>query len=238
MHYVLSDIHGNRQRFDSILRQIALKPEDTLYILGDVIDRFPEGGRILRQIMKMPNGKMLLGNHEYMMLEALLPPPGTTTWEQQENLALWYQNGGKVTHDYLKRLRKETRKELLDFVAALPLDFQLEVNGVEYKLVHAAPQDWHGRYEEYFPDRREFAVWMRVFQRPPEEKAHVIFGHTPTGYLQRKIPPEIWQGEGMTGIDCGCGTRHGRLACLRLEDGQVFYSRDPEPEETKKGEKS
>lgn len=47
MNYVLSDIHGNRQRFDSIMEQIALQPEDTLYVLGDVIDRYPDGIRIL-----------------------------------------------------------------------------------------------------------------------------------------------------------------------------------------------
>ena len=39
MIYVMSDIHGNTRRFDSILKQIDLQPEDTLYILGDVIDR-------------------------------------------------------------------------------------------------------------------------------------------------------------------------------------------------------
>ena len=50
MTYVLSDIHGNSRRFQSILSQIDLQPEDTLYILGDIIDRFPDGGRLLRQI--------------------------------------------------------------------------------------------------------------------------------------------------------------------------------------------
>lgn len=51
--YVMSDIHGNSRRFQSILDQIKLQPEDTLYILGDVIDRFPDGIRILRQLMSM-----------------------------------------------------------------------------------------------------------------------------------------------------------------------------------------
>lgn len=73
MTYVLSDIHGNSRRFQSILSQIDLQPEDTLYILGDIIDRFPDGGRLLRQIMKMSNVKVLLGNHELMMLDALRP---------------------------------------------------------------------------------------------------------------------------------------------------------------------
>ena len=48
MIYVLSDIHGQSRRFHSILSQIDLKDEDTLYILGDVIDRNPDGIRILR----------------------------------------------------------------------------------------------------------------------------------------------------------------------------------------------
>lgn len=63
MTYVLSDIHGNLQRFESILAQINLQPDDTLYILGDVIDRYPDGIKILRRIMKMPNARMLIGNH-------------------------------------------------------------------------------------------------------------------------------------------------------------------------------
>lgn len=65
MIYVMSDIHGNAIRFNSIMEQIDLQPEDTLYILGDVIDRYPDGIRILRLLMSMPNVQMLLGNHEY-----------------------------------------------------------------------------------------------------------------------------------------------------------------------------
>lgn len=31
MIYVMSDIHGHRRRFDSVMKQINLQPEDTLY---------------------------------------------------------------------------------------------------------------------------------------------------------------------------------------------------------------
>lgn len=67
MIYVMSDIHGHRRRFDSVMKQINLQPEDTLYILGDVIDRNPDGIRILQQLRAMPNVVMLLGNHEYKL---------------------------------------------------------------------------------------------------------------------------------------------------------------------------
>ena len=52
MNYIMSDIHGNAARFNSIMKQIDLQPEDTLYVLGDVIDRYPDGIRLLRHLMK------------------------------------------------------------------------------------------------------------------------------------------------------------------------------------------
>ena len=71
MVYIMSDIHGRKDRFDDVLNQINLTKNDTLYILGDVIDRNPDGITLLKYIMSKPNIKMLLGNHEYLMLNAL-----------------------------------------------------------------------------------------------------------------------------------------------------------------------
>lgn len=49
-----------------------LKDNDTLYIIGDVIDRGSSGIAILRDIMKRTNVELLLGNHEWMLLQSLL----------------------------------------------------------------------------------------------------------------------------------------------------------------------
>ena len=51
MTYVMSDIHGNAIRFNSIMEQIDLRPEDTLYVLGDVLDRGPQGIKIIEDII-------------------------------------------------------------------------------------------------------------------------------------------------------------------------------------------
>lgn len=103
MIYVMSDIHGNMSRYESVMGKINLQPKDTLYVLGDVIDRYPDGISILQQLMRMPNVQMLLGNHEYMMLNALDTRtgmnPGFEAILQLDSRGLWYKNGGKVTHD-------------------------------------------------------------------------------------------------------------------------------------------
>ena len=206
MIYVLSDIHGNAKNFDAILQQICLQPEDTLYILGDVIDRHPDGIRILRKIMSMPNVKMLLGNHEYMMLEALKAPKNEISdspWERNwplKKIRLWYSNGGKVTHDYLKHIRKSIRAEIVAYRYTSPV---------------------------------EFAVWERLpIDAPVPEGYTLIFGHTPTIHYHSDNPLTVWHGNRLIGIDCGSGfpinenayLEKGRLACLRLEDMKEFYS--------------
>lgn len=143
MVYVLSDIHGQGRRFESILKKINLQSEDTLFILGDVIDRNPDGIRILRRIMEMPNVKMLLGNHERMMLETLYyPVPDGVTWPEDYLDRVkyrWYRNGGGVTHAYLKRIKKTVRQEVFEYLAKLPVNYEITVNGQDYILAHAAP---------------------------------------------------------------------------------------------------
>ena len=125
MIYVMSDIHGNAIRFNSIMEQIDLQPEDTLYVLGDVIDRYPDGIRILRLLMSMPNVQMLLGNHEYMMLNAL-DRLAKDNPEYPHALRLWYRNGGDITHEYIKHIRKSVRKEIFDYLHSLPLNIDIE----------------------------------------------------------------------------------------------------------------
>ena len=70
-NYVISDIHGQYKTYKRMLRAIDLKPEDTLYVLGDVIDRGPDGIKILCDMMKRSNVRMFMGNHELLMLDAL-----------------------------------------------------------------------------------------------------------------------------------------------------------------------
>ena len=77
-HYVMGDIHGEADRFYAMLEKIHFSEEDILILLGDVIDRGPDGIALLLEIMEMPNVIMLLGNHEYMMLQYLSPDATST----------------------------------------------------------------------------------------------------------------------------------------------------------------
>ena len=220
MIYVMSDIHGNRRRFESVMSQINLQPEDTLYILGDVVDRYPFGIEILQKIMAMPNAIMLKGNHEVMFEYAV----------KTGRIALWQYNGGDCTYEAYEKLSEEQQKEIISYIENLPINIDIEVDGKQYKLVHGSPIEWYSERSTDYSSAAEFAVWERVNPYDAVDRDYVtIFGHTPTIYYQSDLIASIWHGDNAIGIDCGSGfkstkKRKFRLACLRLDDMAEFYS--------------
>lgn len=219
MVYVLSDIHGEIVRWQAMLELIRFSDDDTLYVLGDVIDRNPHGIEILQDIMQRPNMHMILGNHESMMLD--------TFWSNNDydSRRLWKGNGGGSTYrKMLYGTSTEERLRILRFIQELPDHLEIEVNGRQFYLVH-------GNVGETRYDR----IWGRP-EPPPKEPPipgkTVIVGHTCTYFMNlhaegydEDVPFEIFYAPGLIDIDCGCGndTDQRRLACLRLDDMKEFY---------------
>ena len=54
MVYAVSDIHGCYDKYIDLLNKINFSPDDTLYVLGDVIDRGPDGFKIMLDMAQRP----------------------------------------------------------------------------------------------------------------------------------------------------------------------------------------
>ena len=222
MIYVMSDIHGDMDRFRSVMEQIKLTAADHLYVLGDVVDRQPYGIQILLELMRMPNATVLLGNHELMMEQSLREH---SRWKFMK---VWYGNGGLVTHNAYCDLHEAEQNALLQYIDDMPIMAEVTVDSREYLLVHGKPPQMKYTDGNQSVSDREYAVWARIYaeDRMPEGKT-VVFGHTPTEYYQDGAPLRIWDGGDKIGIDCGCGNDSFacRLSCLRLDDMAEFYSK-------------
>lgn len=221
MTYVMSDIHGDLDKYRSIMDQINLKDTDHLYVLGDVIDRYPYGLDILYELRDMSNVTVLLGNHEKMCYEAMVSENDSKT------LPMWIKNGGQVTLNALFRMEKAEIEEIMDYIKKMPLTASVTINDQEYLLLHSCPPHLYNGKTLTKEAVWDFSLWTRV---EPEDKMPdgriFVFGHTPTECYQDKVPMSIYYGDGKIGIDCGSGNRHEvcRLACLRLEDMKEYYS--------------
>ena len=71
MIYAVSDIHGCYDKYRKLLKKISFGSDDTLYVLGDVIDRGPDGFKTMLDMAQRPNVVNLMGNHEAMATKAL-----------------------------------------------------------------------------------------------------------------------------------------------------------------------
>jgi serine/threonine protein phosphatase 1 len=215
MTYVVSDIHGMYYKLMAMLKLIDFKDTDTMYILGDVIDRGKYPTRTLLYIIAQPNIHMLMGNHEFMMLEVL--DPETTPVNRGIAYQCWMNNGGNITEEHFLGLCKEDKQKIVDYICDLPTVIELE----KFTLVHA------GVNKEYYEDI-DFSLWAReeFYEHPTGLDKVVIFGHTPTSYLQQDKPVKIWHDpihQDKICIDCGANWKNGRFACLRLDDMEEFY---------------
>ena len=211
--YCISDIHGEWEKYQAMLKLIDFSDADKLFVIGDCIDRHPLGIDILLDIMERPNVQLILGNHEDLLLKTL--GPHNEIGARQ----LWQQNGGSSTRrDLLYCRPPEVRKKIISFLLKLPDHLDIEVNGKKYHLVHGYPGD-----------NQDDRIWNRPPKNgiAPLPGKTVIIGHTPTVFLKGDDgqPFTVWHGDGIICIDCGCGNKTllRRLACLRLDDLQEFY---------------
>lgn len=213
MVYCISDIHGEFDRYKAMLDLIQFSDKDTLYVLGDVIDRGPNGVDILLDIMNRKNIHMILGNHEAMCLATIGPH------NEIGARRLWQQNGGSRTRkDLLYHRDVNVRNAIISYLMKLPDHMDIEVDDKPFHLVHGFPAD------DQFN-----RIWGRPNRNNPSPipGKTVIVGHTPTPFLTDDYdnPCRIWHGNGIIDIDCGCGHQwiENRLACLCLNNMDEFY---------------
>lgn len=224
-HYVMADLHGEGKRFHEMLNRISFSDTDRLYIFGDVVDRGPDGIALLREIMGMANVTLLLGNHEYMMLQYFAPEATEVDYRR------WNKNGNAPTLAGYRQLRDGQQQEILEFLKNRPTHVELEIEGKRFYLIHGFPGE--NIHDE---------VWNRpVLDTPnPLADCQLIVGHTPVlEFIQPESEQEKYAQEleskgdhlkmlhapGFIDIDCCCGYDMAvkTLACLRLEDMEEFY---------------
>lgn len=225
MIYVTTDIHGCYDTFIKLLKKINFNQKDTMYILGDIIDRGPKSIEMIRFVMNNKNVKMIKGNHEEMMLNALLS-------DSKYNISLWFANGGEETYDKFIELSKKDQDDILKYLNSLKNyyivnDFVLVHSGIEIARIDENKSDVENMKNQYEND----LLWSRdsFYNNKTKLKDHiVIFGHTPTYFITQILPMTVWvddKYQDKIGIDCGVVFPEGQLACLCLDDLTITYQK-------------
>ena len=236
MIYVCSDIHGCANRFYKLLKEIDFKDSDHLYILGDIIDRNPDGVELLKYVMDKPNITLLMGNHEHFMYSYLVRLNVLGKLDIKDNFPsdIWLSsnNGGMVTLNSFAEESLAVKNDILKYLSTLPVIILLTVNGRKYHLSHAGTfanvLDKDVWYVSDFPKHiLEDVVWscpyradtyicsleypddcISIMGHVPVQKLYSNFSDFPGIFRRPDKDYAILHDDGIVNIDSGCAMRH------------------------------
>ena len=235
--YAISDLHGQYGIFEKLLEIIDFSDDDYMYVLGDAIDRGPDGIMILQKIKDAPNMDLLIGNHEFMMLNSI------DLEEYTDNLPgdsaeLWMDfNGGDETFDQYCLLSTDERKGLTAWLMTRKLTTLVDMNGRTICLTHSYFNE--SCIDKEYKDCNSRVVWNIVWKTPyrfdleipidyyTEKDWDFVIGHVPVQRVAGlDVKLQAFHEQNVLLIDGGCSYRQdGVLAdneygviCIRLDD--------------------
>jgi serine/threonine protein phosphatase 1 len=129
--FVVGDVHGCSKTFERLLDVARLDRTDTLFLIGDLVDRGSDSKVVIEAIIQLQRDgfdiRPIRGNHEMMLISAAR----TGVFD---DLLLWLHNGGDATlKSYGVSHPAEIPSEHLAFLEGLPY-FRMTQ---EYLFVHA-----------------------------------------------------------------------------------------------------
>lgn len=243
--YAVSDLHGYMDVFLRGLEEIGFGDDDQLYVIGDAIDRGPDGIELLQYIKDHENMDLLIGNHEDMMLGYVHPDglPDHRAYVGDSDRWFSHHNGGDVTFSRYLELTDDERRELLNWLNGRELIKVISVGDKQFCLTHSYYQEEAvGKtYNEVDLKTAFDIVNKSIFGEGAERGNDLVFyynpqytfitGHRPVQYVRRNIDHdpdpnrlEPYVLENFYDIDGWCA--YGKDECGELQNGAIFLRLD------------
>jgi len=187
----IGDIHGCHQEFSELLERLELTKDDRLILVGDLINRGPDSGKVI-DLARQFRAISLLGNHELRLLT------------YRKNKTPVSEISRETDADTFQKLRFE------DWAYLESMQLTYHVEELNTVFVHGGflpGEPWQRQPAEIVtriqsidsqgrPCKRAEAPdappWADLWSGPP----FVVYGHTPR--------PEVYKLKWSVGIDTAC----------------------------------
>jgi serine/threonine protein phosphatase 1 len=206
--FAIGDIHGCATALSTLIEAIDPQPDDTIVVLGDVIDWGPDSRSCVQQLIDLSKRCRLIlvrGNHEEMLFSAL---------ESESELRSWLNLGGEET---LKSYPYDGGNDFIDADHVRFLKAALDYyETVELIFVHAS-------YDPNKPMAEQSNTTLQwEFVEPEKMRRHysgktVIAGHTP------QTSGEPLDVGFLKVLDTDC-SRGGWLTALEVHTGEAIQA--------------
>jgi len=217
--WVIGDIHGCIQTFRSLVEnKIQPQKTDTLFLLGDYIDRGPDSKAVLDYIFRLREKNLfhvisLMGNHEYMLIHAR---------ENEDFFKLWLLNSGQTTlSDFDLLDGNPPESTTLQKIPGIYMEFLLQLSYYAetpgFFLTHGC---FTGNATNPLEDIGSM-IWGRIEAYPEDflDGKILVHGHTPASLedIRNRIEDPLGK---VINLDGGCVYKNnaqlGNLVALEL----------------------
>lgn len=187
----IGDIHGQYEKLDDVVRKLEAEldfEKDTLIFLGDYVDGGNNTEGVINYLMSLqaqhPHFQFLYGNHEDMMLDALI---GNS--QRYVTFYQWWNQGGKETAQSYGCLTERVAQvrlpqhEHLRWIRRLPYTYETD----KFIFVHAGLGPSNNVDDTPNFDK----IWMRgdFYDAGFPFEKKVIYGHSVDRSLKPRIRP-------------------------------------------------
>jgi serine/threonine protein phosphatase 1 len=201
----IGDVHGCLAALEALLEAIDPRSEDTIVMLGDLVDRGPQSREVVDRVIQLGDRcrlVSLLGNHEAMMLDAL----------QDGDLDFWLTCGGLETVQSYGGKLSDIPTGHIEFLQQCPLYWESE----NHFFVHA---NYHPRLPLSGQPEHSLLWEHLTFSVPGPHVSGktAVVGHTP------QLSHEILDLAYLKCIDTFC-IGGGWLTALDVTTGQQWQA--------------
>ncbi len=136
---ILSDVHGNVPALGAVLRDIEERGAETIYCLGDLVGKGPEGAAVIDRCREVC-ACVVKGNWDETVARPRYGPSSTLRWH-----------------------RERLGAERLEYLAALPNSLDFILSGRRVRLFHASAEGIYTRVHRDAPQ----GVQAGMFENTP-----------------------------------------------------------------------
>ena len=193
--YAIADLHGRKDLWHEFA--LELDENDKVYVLGDAIDRGPDGIELLQILMKDPRVTFLKGNHEEMLYNSIEEQHYNNSpwWEPQplEQTAFyqWVCNGGDITYEQFMALDADKRCKILNYISDAPSYAVYDnKNQQQILLSHSGASLKEFRKIVFnrcsIREQSNILLWNREHFKQNEkinDNIYIVHGHTPIDFM-------------------------------------------------------
>lgn len=223
MIYVMSDLHGCYDKYISMLKKISFSESDTLYILGDVVDRGKDGIKILFDMLMRENVVPFLGNHDYIaftVLQHMTSEERPDWWQSLHDD--WLIDGGAPTKDAFTALSERDQKAILYYLMDFSIYEELDVKDKKFVLSHAGIDNFKDGKPLHEYELCDFITGRMDYSKKYGDDFILVSGHTPTALIDEEYQGRIYKNNNHIAIDCGAAFG-STLGCICLDTMEEFY---------------